>query len=150
MILFLIISALISIFLSQIVDAEVAFINGEIISVWSINDSLPGKQFPLLELFRFLNSNVLSKIKFCKAFGPDSTPIIIWKDRSFHILLRKLCSLAFEENVCTSHWLKSNIIPVPKKRDLSLATNYRGISFHPITVKIYTYLTSFEQNPTPH
>ena len=37
-------------------------------------------------------------------------------------------------------WRRSQIIPVPKKGDLSLATNYRGISLLPIAAKIYNKL----------
>ena len=33
------------------------------------------------------------------------------------------------------HWLNSNIIPVPKKGNLTLATNYRGISLLPIAAQ---------------
>ena len=85
-------------------------------------------------------TDVLSQIKSCKAFGPDNIPPIIWKDYNFHGFLLQLCNLALDENVCTNHWLKSNIIPVPKKGDLTLATNYRGISLLPIAAKIYNKL----------
>ena len=37
-------------------------------------------------------------------------------------------------------WRKSQIIPVPKKGDLSLVTNYRGISLLPIAAKIFNKL----------
>ena len=37
-------------------------------------------------------------------------------------------------------WRTSQIIPVPKKGDLSLATNYRGISLMSIAAKIYNKL----------
>ena len=84
--------------------------------------------------------NVLSKTKSHKAFGPDNIPPIIWKDRNFHDILLKLCNFAFEDNVCTNYWLKSTIVPVPKKGDLSFATNYRGISLLPIAAKIYNNL----------
>jgi len=84
--------------------------------------------------------SVLSETKPCKAFGPDNIPPIIWKDDNFHNILLKLRNIAFEDNVCTDHWLNSNIIPVPKKGDLSLAANYRGISLLPIAAKIYNRL----------
>ena len=58
----------------------------------------------------------------------------------FHQLLLKYCNLAFTEGLCPSVWPKSQIIPFPKKGDLSLATNYRGISLLSIAAKIYNKL----------
>ena len=66
------------------------------------------------------------QLKRHKAFGPDNIPPIIWKDRNFHDILLKLFNFAFEDNVCTNYWLKSTIVPMPKKGDLSLSLNYRG------------------------
>ena len=110
------------------------------------NESLPREQispplnisispFTLKEL-----TSVLTKTKSSKAFGPDNIPPIIWKDSNFHGFLLQLCNLALDENICTKHWLKSSLIPVPKKGDLTLATNYRGISLLPIAAKIYNKL----------
>ena len=58
----------------------------------------------------------------------------------FHQLLLKYCNLAFTELLCPSVWPKSHIIPFPKKGDLSLATNYRGISLLSIAAKIFNKL----------
>ena len=49
-------------------------------------------------------------------------------------------SFCLLENQCPTSWRKSQIIPAPKKGDLSLATNYRGISLLPIAAKIYNKL----------
>ena len=75
-----------------------------------------------------------------KAFGPDCIPPIIWKSQVFENLLLNLCNFCFTENKCPSSWLCSQIIPFPKKGDLSLPTNYRGISLMPIAAKIYNKL----------
>ena len=83
---------------------------------------------------------VLKSLKSTKAFGPDNIPAIIWKDPIFHSLLLKLCDFCLLENQCPTSWPKSQIIPVPKKADLSLVTNYRGISLLPIDAKIYNKL----------
>ena len=81
-----------------------------------------------------------SALKSAKAFGPDNIPAIIWKDPIFHNLLLKLCDFCLLENQCHTSWRKSQIIPAPKKGDLSLATFYRGISLLPIAAKIYNKL----------
>ena len=88
--------------------------------------------FSLAEL-----STATKQLKSSKAFGPDNIPAIIWKDQHFHQLLLNLCNHTFSTNVCPQIWLKSQIIPLPKKGDLSLVTNYRGISLMPIAAKLY-------------
>ena len=98
--------------------------------------NIPTTKFTLDEL-----KNALKQIKPAKSFGPDNIPAIIWKDEHFYELLLKLCNYcAFEHKRCPSYWRKSQIIPVPKKGDLSLVTNYRGISLLPIAAKIYNKL----------
>ena len=96
--------------------------------------NIPTSNFTMDEL-----KIVLNKAKPSKAFGPDKIPAIIWKDEHFYELLLKLCNFC-EHKRCPSSWRKSHIIPVPKKGDLSLVTNYRGISLIPIAAKIYNKL----------
>ena len=79
----------------------------------------------------------IKKLNPSKAFGPDNIPAIIWKDDIFHDLLLKLCYFCLINKTCPSIWRSSQIIPVPKKGDLTLVTNYRGISLLPIVVRIY-------------
>ena len=83
---------------------------------------------------------VLKKTKSTKAFGPDNIPPVLWKDPVFHQILLKYCNHAFIKLSCPSFWPKSQIIPFPKKGDLSLATNYRGISLLSIAAKIFNKL----------
>ena len=99
------------------------------------NLNIPTCSFSINEL-----KVVLKSLKSAKAFGPDNIPAIIWKDPIFHSLLLKLCEFCLLENQCPTSWRKSQIIPVPKKGDLSLATNYRGTSLLPIAAKIYNKL----------
>ena len=80
------------------------------------------------------------QINSSKAFGPDCIPPIIWKSQMFEEFLLSLCNLCFSEKKCPSHWRCAQIIPVPKKGDLSLPTNYRGISLMSIAAKIYNKL----------
>ena len=83
---------------------------------------------------------VLKHTKTSKAFGPDNIPPILWKDPEFHSILLEYCNHAFISSVCPKVWPTSQIIPFPKKGDLSLATNYRGISLLSIAAKIYNKL----------
>ena len=103
----------------------------------TISDTLdiPSSPFTLEEL-----KVVLKNIKVNKAFGPDKIPAIIWKDPIFHQLLLDICNFTFENCISPSSWNKSQIVPVPKKGDLTLPTNYRGISLLPIAAKIYNKL----------
>ena len=64
----------------------------------------------------------------------------MWKDPIFHQLLLELCNFALTNNISPSIWLQSQIIPIPKKGDLTLPTNYRGISLLPIAAKFYKKL----------
>ena len=75
-----------------------------------------------------------------KALGPDKIPVILWKDPNFYQPLFHLCNFAFVNNLSPSIWLESQIIPIPKKGDLTLPTNYRGISLLPIAAKLYNKL----------
>ena len=83
---------------------------------------------------------VIKQLKSSKAFGPDNIPTLIWKDEHFNSLLLNLCNHTFDTYKPPNIWHKSQIIPMPKKGDLSLPTNYRGISLMPIAAKIYNKL----------
>ena len=81
--------------------------------------------------------SAVKQLKSSKAFGPDNIPALIWKDTIFHDLLLGLCNHTLNTNQSPKVWHQSQIIPMPKKGDLSLATNYRGISLMSIAAKIY-------------
>lgn len=83
---------------------------------------------------------VLTSFKTNKAFGPDKIPTIIWKDPTFHQLLLDLCNNTYDNLRSPLIWKKSQIVPIPKKGNLKLVTNYRGISLLPIAAKIYNKL----------
>jgi len=70
----------------------------------------------------------------------DNITTILWKDPIFLDLLLDFCNNTFESVSPPSAWFIGGIIPVPKKGDLTLASNYRGITLMPIAAKIYNKL----------
>ena len=52
-------------------------------------------------------------------------------------IVHDFCSEVFSTLIPPSQWTTSVIVPLPKKGDLSLMTNYRGISLLSITAKVY-------------
>ena len=99
-----------------------------------ISDTLPidTSPFSMSEL-----KSATKNLKSSKAFGPDNIPAIIWKDEIFHDLLLNLCNHTLSTFQSPKIWHRSQIIPMPKKGDLSLVTNYRGISLMAIAAKLY-------------
>ena len=81
--------------------------------------------------------SVLRKIKNRKAAGLDEIPPEVWKTRQFDDIL--LCNAVYNQNPI-DRWTKGCILPFPKKGDLGLAKNYRGITLTSIAAKIYNAL----------
>ena len=73
--------------------------------------------------------SVLRKIKNRKAAGLDEIPPEVWKTRQFDDILLWHCNAVYNQNPI-DRWTKGCILPFPKKGDLGLAKNYRGIT-HP-------------------
>ena len=83
--------------------------------------------------------SVLRKIKNRKAAGLVEIPPEVWKTRQFDNLLLRHCNAVYNQNPI-NRWMKGCILPFPKKCDLELAKNYRGITLTPIAAKIYNAL----------
>ena len=84
--------------------------------------------------------SVLKKIKNRKAAGLDeSPPPEVWKTRQFDDILLRQCNAVYSQNRI-ERWMKGCILPFPKKGDLRLAKNYRGITLTSISAKIYNAL----------
>ena len=83
--------------------------------------------------------SVLRKIKNRKAAGLDEIPPEVWKTRQFDDILFRHCNAVYNQNPI-ERWTKGCILPVPKKGDLRLVKNYRGITLTSIAAKIYNAL----------
>ena len=83
--------------------------------------------------------SVLRKIKNRKAAGLDEIPPEVWKTRQFDDILLRHCNAVNNQNPI-DRWMKGCILPFPKKGDLGLAKNYRGITLTSIAAKIYNAL----------
>ena len=80
--------------------------------------------------------SILRKIKNRKAAGLDEIPPEVWKTRQFDDILFQHCNAVYNQNPI-DRWMKRCILPFPKKGDLGLAKNYRGITLTSIATKIY-------------
>ena len=83
--------------------------------------------------------SVLRKIKNRKAAGLDEIPPEVWKTRQFDDILLRHCNAVYNQNPI-DRLMKGCILPFPKKGDLGLAKNYRGITLTSIAAKIYNAL----------
>ena len=89
--------------------------------------------------------SVLRKIKNRKAAGLDEIPPEVWKTRQFDGILLRHCNAVYNQNPI-DRWMKGCILPFPKKGDLGLAKNYRGITLTSIAIKIYNALIRSDIN----
>ena len=72
-----------------------------------------------------------------KAPGLEEIPAEVWKTGRFNNILLEICNGVLLEGKKPQEWSLSGIVPIPKKGDLSKATNYRGISLTSIAARIY-------------
>ena len=83
--------------------------------------------------------SVLRKIKNRKAAGLDEIPRDVWKTRQFNDILLRHCNAVYNQNLI-DWWMKGCLLLFPKKGDLWLAKNYRGITLTSIAAKIFNAL----------
>ena len=83
--------------------------------------------------------SVLKKLKNRKAVGLEEILPEVWKTRQFDDILLRHCNAVYNQNLI-DRWMKGCILPFPKKGDLRLAKNYRGITLTSIAAKIYNAL----------
>ena len=79
------------------------------------------------------------KVKRGKACPDDNVPPEVWATGYFDEELLLMCNLVYDQQRI-QRWTEGTILPFPKKGDLGLPTNYRGITLMPIAAKIYNQL----------
>jgi hypothetical protein len=80
----------------------------------------------------------IKNLKLHKAAGPDNIPAEALKTAPIEIT-EELCSLirkVWDEKTVPSEWTASSCVPVFKKGDSSLPSNYRGINLIPVVTKV--------------
>ena len=85
------------------------------------------------------SDSVLRKIKNRKAAGLDEIHPEVWKTWQFDDILLQHCNVVYNQNTIDK-WTKECILSFPKKGDLGLAKNYRGITLTSIAAMIYNAL----------
>jgi hypothetical protein len=97
--------------------------DGEIANI--VDTTLP------IETEAFTNEElqeVLKKMPNKKAAGLDGIAAEIWKTGRFNYILLDICNGILFRGEKPQEWSLSGIVAIPKKGDLSKASNYRGIS----------------------
>ena len=72
-----------------------------------------------------------------KSCGEDGVTPEILKRCDLDSIILDFCNKALTNRQIPSQWSVLNIVPIPKTGDLSLGSNYRGISLSSIVAKIY-------------
>ena len=83
--------------------------------------------------------SVLRKMKDRNAAELDEIPPEVCKTRKFDDILPRHCNGGYNQNPINKY-TKGCILPLPKKGDLALAKNYRGITLTSIAAKVYIAL----------
>ena len=81
--------------------------------------------------------SVVNTMSNGKATGIDCIPAEVYKIPGFLKIVVGMINAAFNKSDVPKAWRTLIVVPVPKKGDLTLPTNYRGISLMCIIAKIY-------------
>ena len=82
-----------------------------------------------------------------KACGLDRIPVEVWKNGCLNEELLNICNDLLRTGTAPDQWRKSCIIPIPKKGDLGLPSNYRGISLTSTAAKIFNKMILLRIRP---
>ena len=77
-----------------------------------------------------------AQIKEGKAHGEDGIAPEVLKRCDLDEIVLDFCNKALVDKIVPEQWRISNIIPVPKKGDLTDTNNYRGISLTSLVAKM--------------
>ena len=91
------------------------------------------------EFSQFEVNTALQQMKNGKTPGLDGFPVELWKLPKIRKVLTKFCNETYNGNR-PDEWGISGITPIPKKGNLKLTDNYRGISLTQVASKIYNRL----------
>ena len=100
----------------------------------SPNPNIPTGKFSQAEV-----NIAIKQMKLGKAPGLDNIPIEVWRLPKLKKYLTRFCNATLEGNR-PPEWGLSGIVPVPKKGDLTIPDNYRGISLSQTAAKVYNRL----------
>ena len=88
----------------------------------------------------------LNNLKMNKKAGLDQIPPEVWLTRKFDDMLLHFCNSVYDQNQIEK-WTQGCILPFPKKGDLSIPKNYRGITLTAIAAKIYNTMPTEQASP---
>ena len=81
----------------------------------------------------------VKSMKNGKACGLDEIPTEVWKLDEFQHILLELCNGVYKQDPI-DRWTEGCLLPFPKKGDLEMTKNYRGITLTAIASKIYNLM----------
>ena len=107
-------------------------------------DTLP---IPITEFTKEELETAIRSLPSGKACGLDRIPVEVWKNGVLNEELPNICNDLFRNGTAPDLWKKSCIIPIPKKGDLGLPSNYRGISLISTVAKIFNNMILLRIRP---
>ena len=88
-----------------------------------------------------------AQIKEGKAHREDGIPPEVSKRCDLDEIVLDFCNKALVDKIVPEQWRISNIIPVPKKGDLTDTNNYRGISLTSLVAKMLNRMILYRIKP---
>ena len=85
----------------------------------------------------FVKRNLWRVVKEGKSFGEDGIPPEVIKRCNIDDIILEFCNEALLNRKRPNQWSILNMIPVPKSGDLSVTSNYRGISLSSLVAKTF-------------